>query len=231
MSTSTRQQLAEAIAEAATAAPTASRDEAVDAILDALAARPRTLREFADQQGPPPLPARWPAGTDPAAWLRGACSSGDPLHAAVTAVLNDLALQRDRAVLGEDLARRVLDVARDHAQIAESYQTVDGGARTDGWLAACERLAAAHDGFAAALRDLVETPVDVDDLRPRVWQDGDDVPAGTWVLDKFDVVDQIDYHASAGAPVRYTGDPVVEVVLPDYAAEVARAVAEAVQAR
>ena len=131
MPTSTRQQLAEAVAEAATAAPTASRAEAVDAILDALAAHPRTLRKFADQQGPPPIPARWPAGTDPAAWLRGACSSGDPLHSAVTAALSELALLRSTH-----------------------------------W--------------------------------PRVWQDGDPIPSGT----------------------------LVEVVLPDHEAEVARAAAE-----
>lgn len=39
----------------------------------------------------PTNPPAWPAGVDASRWLRGACSSGDPLFPAVTQVLAELA--------------------------------------------------------------------------------------------------------------------------------------------
>lgn len=70
--------------------------------------------------------------------------------------------------------------------------------------------------------------------RPRVWQDGDPIPSGTLVLDGDNETHWADagYYSPEEIPVYMTGyGTLVEVVLPDHAAEVARAAAEEVQAR
>lgn len=192
--TSARDQIAEALHDAL--GPFVERDGAVEAVLDALAVLPRTLREFAANPQPP---ARWTSGEDPARWLRGACSSGDPLHAALMRVLDELALLRTAAGQGGEYRedRTVAWLTREVEQL--------GAAAMD---AEHERLNREH---------------------PRVWRDGDDIPADTWVLGRNGYVDRIIPEGREGG-IGLAG-PVVEVVLPDYAAEVARDAAERAEAR
>lgn len=55
---------------------------------------------------------------------------------------------------------------------------------------------------------------------PRVWREGDDIPADTWVLDDDGHVGQVDEDLHPGELVRCWLGTVVEVVLPDYDAAV-----------
>lgn len=52
----------------------------------------------------------WPKGVDPARWLLGACSAGDPLRAAVVATYAELDHTRDQR---DDAERQVVVVTRD----------------------------------------------------------------------------------------------------------------------
>lgn len=63
-----------------------------------------------------------------------------------------------------------------------------------------------------------------DQMPPRVWFNGDDVPAGAWVLLDTGEVRQLEEHVACR---NGNHGPLVEVVLPNYEAEVAWAEASA----
>lgn len=63
---------------------------------------------------PDPAPL-WPTGVDPARWLLGACSAGDPLRAAVEAVCGEVVALRAVAEAGRKWQEQSADPDREMA--------------------------------------------------------------------------------------------------------------------